>query len=282
MNTRTLTALYQSRADAEAAAGRLRAANLGSDIDIHDDATASTTIGSAGAAAANAGEGFMGKMKSLFGGHEDTHTYAEGVRRGHFLLTAKVDEFRATEAAELLDASDAVDLDRTEQSWKSEGWAAPTAGYATGYDASAATGGSIVADASVGSEQAIPIVEERLVVGKREVERGGVRVRSYVVEEPVSESVNLREEHVSVERRAVDRAVGVGDADFRDREIALTETAEEAVVAKDAFVREELVVRKEASERTEEIHDTVRHTEVEVEDTTSRTRETDLGTSRPV
>ncbi|HEX8062397.1 MAG TPA: DUF2382 domain-containing protein [Allosphingosinicella sp.] len=57
------------------------------------------------------------------------------------------------------------------------------------------------------AEERIPIVEEELRVGKREVERGGARVRSYVTETPVSEQVNLREEHVSVERRPVDREV---------------------------------------------------------------------------
>lgn len=259
--TRTLTALYQTRADAESASDRLKAAGFSDSIDIHDETTA--------AGAGQSDGSFMNRMKTMFGGHEDTHTYAEGVRRGHFLLTAKVDELRATEAAELMDATTAVDLDRTEQTWKSEGWAG------------GALGGSL-GSAAAGDEQVIPIVEERLMVGKREVERGGVRVRSYIVEEPVSESVSLREEHVSVERRAVDRAVGVGDADFRDREIDLTEHAEEAVVAKDAVVREEIVVRKDASERTQEINDTVRHTEVEIEDTTERARGSDLGTSRPL
>ena len=111
----------------------------------------------------------------------------------------------------------------------------------------------------------IPIAQEELVVGKREVDRGGVRVFRRVVEEPVSESVNLREEHVVIDRRPVDRAVT--DADLRggDRTIELTETAEEAVVGKTARVVEEVRVGKEASEHTETVRDTVRHTEVDVE-----------------
>ena len=47
--------------------------------------------------------------------------------------------------------------------------------------------------------------------------------------------------------------------------IEMTETAEEAVVAKDARVVEEVVVRKTADDRTETISDTVRRTEVEVD-----------------
>jgi hypothetical protein len=60
---------------------------------------------------------------------------------------------------------------------------------------------------------AIPVVQEELKVGKREVQRGGVRVFSRVVETPVNESVNLREEHVNVERRPVDQPISAADTD---------------------------------------------------------------------
>ena len=111
----------------------------------------------------------------------------------------------------------------------------------------------------------IQVAEERLVVGKREVERGGVRVRSYIVSTPVSEQVTLREETVGIERRPVNRVVGAGDDAFRDRSIELRATGEEAVVGKQAVVTEEIAVRKDVSQRTEEVRDTVRHTEVDVE-----------------
>ena len=114
---------------------------------------------------------------------------------------------------------------------------------------------------------AIPIVEERLVVGKREVDRGGVRVRSYVVETPVSEQVSLREENVDVQRRTVDRPLTDADDAFRERTIEMTETGEEAVVGKQAVVTEEIGLKKDVGQRTEEVRDTVRHTEVEVERT---------------
>lgn len=122
-----------------------------------------------------------------------------------------------------------------------------------------------LAATAVDGETAIPIVEEELVVGKRAVNQGGVRVYRRVVEVPVEESVNLREEHVTVERHAVNRAVTDADA-FRDRTIELTETAEEAVVGKNARVVEELLVGKKSSEHTETVRDTVRKTEVEVEE----------------
>jgi stress response protein YsnF len=93
-----------------------------------------------------------------------------------------------------------------------------------------------------------------------------VRVRSYVREIPVEEQVSLRQERVTVERRPVDRPVEAGDAVFEERTIEATERGEEAVVDKQAHVTEEIGVRKDVDTRTETVRDTVRKTEVEVED----------------
>ena len=114
----------------------------------------------------------------------------------------------------------------------------------------------------------VPIVEEELAVGKRTVDAGGVRVYRKVVEIPVEESINLREEHINVDRRSVDRPATEADLNQGDRTIELTETAEEAVVGKSARVVEELLIGKKTTERTEHIQDSVRHTEVEVEEIT--------------
>ncbi len=111
----------------------------------------------------------------------------------------------------------------------------------------------------------VPVVAEDLVVGKREVERGGVRVFRRTVEEPVSESVSLHEEHVVVDRRPVDRAVTDADFTAASRTIELTETEEVPVVSKVARVVEEVRVGVEETDRTETVRDTVRHTEVDVE-----------------
>ena len=120
-----------------------------------------------------------------------------------------------------------------------------------------------------GSDGTIKVMEERLRVGKREVAAGAVRVRSYVVERPVEEQVRLHEERVSIERHPVDRAVTGADAAaaFQERTLEARATSEEAVVAKDVRVVEEIGIHKEASDRTETVRDTVRKTEVDVEDT---------------
>jgi len=115
-------------------------------------------------------------------------------------------------------------------------------------------------------EIAIPVVEEDIAISKREVERGHVRIFSRVKEQPVEESVRLREEKVTVERRPVDRPAT--DADFAaagKEVIEMTETAEEPVVSKRARVVEEVVVQKEATERTETVRGTERHTEVDIQ-----------------
>ena len=117
----------------------------------------------------------------------------------------------------------------------------------------------------------LPVVQEELQVGKREVQRGGVHVFSYVTERPVEESVRLREEQVTVERHPVDRPVLPGEAGlFQEGTFEVRQRAEEAVVAKEARVVEEVVVSKNVAEHTETIRDTLRRNEVIVEDLTDK------------
>jgi uncharacterized protein (TIGR02271 family) len=111
----------------------------------------------------------------------------------------------------------------------------------------------------------IPVIEEELQVGKREVEKGGIRLRTRVVESPVSENINLREEKVTVNRTPVDRPANASD--LQEGEIEITERAEVPVVSKEARVVEEVSLNKEVTEREETVSDTVRKTEVDVDRT---------------
>lgn len=113
--------------------------------------------------------------------------------------------------------------------------------------------------------QTIPVVEEQLSVGKREVRRGGVRIYSRVVETPVNESISLREEHLDVQRRPVDRTLSDVEGAFREQSFEVRATSEEAVVEKSARIVEEVTLNKEVSERQEQIQDSVRHTEIDVQ-----------------
>lgn len=113
----------------------------------------------------------------------------------------------------------------------------------------------------------IPIIEEELQVGKRAVESGGVKVKTNITEQPVEETIRLREENVTVDRRPVDRAVSQSDLDkITEGEIRIPVVQEVPVVAKEARVVEEIVINKDVTERAETVSDTVRRTDVEVED----------------
>jgi uncharacterized protein (TIGR02271 family) len=82
----------------------------------------------------------------------------------------------------------------------------------------------------------------------------------------VEASIRLREEHVTIERHPVDRPATEADFNaFKEGDIEITESAERAVVGKEARVVEEVTLGKEVTEREETIHDTVRKTEVDVE-----------------
>ena len=96
------------------------------------------------------------------------------------------------------------------------------------------------------------------------VNRGGTRIRRFVVETPVEQNITLHDERVILERRPVTDGRPVTDS-FSDKTIEMRESAEEAVVSKTAHVYEEIGLRKEATDRVETVRDTVRKEEVEVE-----------------
>jgi uncharacterized protein (TIGR02271 family) len=250
--SRTVTALYDSRAEAEAARDRLASEVNLKDVDIV------AQDGGAGSGDTDAGGGGLGE---LYLTDEDRHAYGEGIRRGGYLLTAHVKTGEDPDRIiRLLEESPTVDLDERQEAWRSEGWQ-PYSG--AGMGTSGAAGNAV-------EEQRIPVVEEQLRVGKREVARGGARVRSYVREVPVREEVELREEHVSIGRRPVEERLSEADLAeseiLQERVIEVSQIREEAVINKEAVVREELVVNKTVERRTEEVEGTVRRTEVEVED----------------
>ena len=127
----------------------------------------------------------------------------------------------------------------------------------------------------------IPVVEENLNVGKRTVETGGAIIRSKIEERPVEEDINLREEHVNVERNPVNRpATGADMANFKEGEIEITEHAEVPVVEKEARVVEEITIEKDVEEHDETIRDTVRKTDVDIEDLDRRDLDRDRDIDR--
>jgi stress response protein YsnF len=87
-----------------------------------------------------------------------------------------------------------------------------------------------------------------------------------VTETPVEENVELREEHVNVERRPVDYTFhGTESEAFQESLVEIREAYEELVVKKKARVVEEVIVNKDVEQRTETVHETLRRTDVNVE-----------------
>jgi len=273
---RTITAFFDTREDAQEAIGALHAEGVkAADIELiegnRDDG-----VESGYAERPYHQEGFWASLANLFMPEEDRYTYAEGLRRGGYLVTVRARGSDYDTVVAILDQEGTVDLEDRSENWRSSGWRLPDTaapGASVAERATTPTASTTKADIrgddrnlDAGREEVVPIAEERLRVGKREVDQGRVRVRSYVVETPVEENVQLREERVHVERRPADRAVS-GTADpFQERVIELEERGEEAVVSKDARITEEVVVGKEDAFRTEKISDTVRRTKIEVED----------------
>ena len=272
--TSTITALFDTRSEAEAAKERLKAAHVDvNHIHVHDKSSAGYKDTGY---STHEDRGIWDSIKHAFLPDEDRHTYEEGVRRGGVLLTADVDDSNVDEAVSVLEQANTIDIDDRSNEWRSNGWDYPAAGAAIGGGAALSSVGTAAPVASTSErEEVIPVVEEELVVGKRDVDRGGVRVRSYVTETPVHEQIRLRNERINVERRPVDLPLSAADGDaFRERSIDMVATGEEAVVGKTARVVEEVVVSKTADEHVEEVDDTVRRTEVEVD------RDTDLDPKR--
>ncbi len=243
----TFTALYDNQADAEAVQVDLeRLGIVDLDHGLHGQETA---------AYEDEADGPWAGGRGVAPPDADRHIYKEAMKRGGFLLTVTVDDQEAERVHQLLESSDAVDIEERERAMKAGGFV-PPAPVPVPAPAPAR---------AMGDEAPIQVVEERLNVGKRQVDRGGVRVRSYVVDTPVNEQVLLREDHVDLERRPVNERVGDAEALFQERDIELDETAEEVVVGKEARVVGEVSLRKDVDQRTETVRDTVRHTEVEVE-----------------
>ena len=268
----TIVAVYDNYQDADKACQALVDAGFSrSDMQLqsssdstHIDTTGTTTAGRE----EESGIGHF--FRSLFGMEDERDQrdiYAESIRRGSCILTLDADSEDAAErATNIMNTYGPIDIEERATHWKSQGW--------TGYDASAPilTEDEIARDRAsystlgTGETTKIPVVQEELKVGKRAVQRGGVRIFQRVEETPVHESVSLHDEKVKVERHAVDQPASKADLDaFKEGTIEVRETTEEPVVSKTARVVEEVSVTKEARERTEQISDTVRKTDVEVE-----------------
>jgi uncharacterized protein (TIGR02271 family) len=285
----TVVGVYDDKSQAQSAMNELLASGFSrNDVQMNPEhvPTARDT-----ADTGDTGHGIGHFFRSLFGMEDtDRHSdvYSEAVRRGSMVLVVTVDnDAQRDRAMDIMNRYDPTDIDERSDYWRSQGWS----GFDTSapmltddeirqersrYSASRPVGDMTTAStaqptadttaARTGQETTIPVVQEELKVGKREVQRGGVRVYQRVRETPVQENVQLREEHVKVERHPVNQPASEADlAALKEGSVEMREMAEEPVVEKSARVVEEVVVGKEVTQETANINDTVRSTEVDVQ-----------------
>lgn len=188
-----------------------------------------------------------GFFSSLFDSDDDVDAYSSIAGHGTIVTVHTHDMAEAKRAASILDQYGAINAEDRVNKYRAGQYCA--ADY---QQAAAATS----------NDGVIEVVEENLEVGKQVVQTGAVEVRSHIVERPVEETVRLRKEHVWVERTPVNRPASA--ADLTEEVVKVEEHAEMAVVNKEARVVEEIEVKKEVEQEQEVIRDTVRHTEIEV------------------
>jgi uncharacterized protein (TIGR02271 family) len=255
----TLLAVFDNRGDAQKALDELAACGFArQQLRLSEGDAAGQADAAVPDEVAGVGASIRHFFTDIFGTDRSEHAqlYADAVSSGRYVLSLNADsEPEVERAAEIVERFGPVDIDEHASQW-------------AGQDS--ARMGAVQHSAPMSQQRAdhtaIPVIQEELRVGKREVQRGGVRVVRRVVETPVTERVDLREEHVNVERRPVDRPASAADINaFEETTIELRETAEEAVIEKSARVVEEVVVGKRVDERSEKISGSVRRTEVEIE-----------------
>ncbi|AVV39909.1 YsnF/AvaK domain-containing protein [Pantoea vagans] len=220
-----------------------------------------------------------GFWQRLFGNtleEDQAEVYEDAMRTGGVVLSLRADEDELPRALGILDAHEEL----TERSAAlpddyapDDGLTAPASGTLQENGAidplqtdSAHRGAARTAlTGDESDEDVLRLAEERLEVGKRLVSEGSTRVRRYTVTDRVSENVSLHEQHAEIFRRPVSETGSPDQVDWSEKTIEVEETHEQPVVNKTAQIIEEVVLRKEASDRVETINDSVRRQEVDID-----------------
>ena len=119
------------------------------------------------------------------------------------------------------------------------------------------------------TDDAMTRSEEELRVGTTERDAGRVRLRKYVVEDEVTETVPVRREEIRVEREPitdgnVDEALDGPAISEEEHEVVLHE--EEVVVDKRAVPKERVRLEKDTVTDEETVSETLRKEEIDVDE----------------
>ena len=127
---------------------------------------------------------------------------------------------------------------------------------------------ALYAHTDTADNQSLKLYEERLVANKERFLAGTVTVGKKVETQTATVSVPVEKEKVIIERTTPTdyKAVTPGEASFNDTAVTKVEVYEEtADIEKQAFVREEVSVRKEVEQDVVSAQETIRREELEVE-----------------
>jgi hypothetical protein len=173
MTMRNISGAFDSRVDAESARQQVIGVGVAAS-EVHILEQGSQSDQADGDAPKH--QGVWAHIKQMFMPDEDRTAYEGSLRRGGFVLSAAVDDDLADAAIDALESSKAVNLDERQTEWRAKGW--------TGDSQPTDLGSAREMNKEVStSDEVIPVVQEPLRVGKREVDRGGLRARSFIVEE---------------------------------------------------------------------------------------------------
>jgi len=271
----TIVAVFDTAAHAEAAIRELESAGIPR-TSIQHYAKGDTAFEQRSTPGETGHRGFWSWLLGEEGPDYHGALYDRTVERGGTVVTVITNNADSERITSILLNHSPVDLEARASEYGLAGASSSTAASSRTADLRSSEGVGVAAG-QMGKEEVIPLAEEKLEIGKRQVNQGTARVRRYVVERPVEEQVRLRDETVSISRRPVTGNATVAPDAFTEKSFDVSETSEEAVVSKTARVAEEVVVSRQATERTETVRDTVRREEVDVErgdDVARRSRDT--------
>jgi stress response protein YsnF len=267
MYTHNVVAFFPTLASAENARSRLVEAGIDqADMRLSNQGAASSTT--ATSAQDDDDKGFF---EWLFGSDDEVpeyerNWYSGNLSEGRAALSVRLNsDAQRSRIEEILESEGALEVERDDDGASMRGVTGGTLGRSGSMSSAQTSGAMASGQRSTGTEEeVIPVVKEELAVGKRQHETRR-RIRTHVIERPVTEQVQLRDETVIVERRPATGANTAGVSGLHEREYEIIERHEEPIVEKRARADEEVVVRKDVRDRTETVDDTVRETQVDVE-----------------
>lgn len=122
------------------------------------------------------------------------------------------------------------------------------------------------------TDRTLKLKEEEVKIGKRQVEAGGIRLHKIVRTETINQPIELQREEIVIERVPAQGSELAGETRFEEEDIFIPLRREEAVIEKQARVREEVRVGKKTEVERQDVTTQVRKEELEVDRNSTQRR----------